>query len=355
MFDYPDTGWRGEGGFEDAAATTANAYRRVLAHAKEGLGAESYVHERLLYVTPHMPMTDVSVGLADSQRVWGDTDRATAEMYAKCALRWYKARTLYHYDMDAKNMNKVTPTNRDGLRQMLSMVYMTAGRLLLANSFRNMTAEQVHDLTRIFPMHTEPYSARPVDLFVQPDCPRIYHLDLGAGHHIVTLFNSDLEHPRVIKTGISERPVQAGLGLDRNQCYYGFDFWNEQYLGRLEGSQILNQELRPGEARVIALRRAEPFPQVISTSRHILQGHVELEGVRWYEIDAHLSGMASIVGGEPFTIFFVGNGHKPVRVFAQGGAHSTFLKTRASDGYFACQLSAAQTGKYWWRVEFERS
>ncbi|MFH1265041.1 MAG: hypothetical protein ABIK89_04895, partial [Planctomycetota bacterium] len=77
MFDYPETGWRFEGGFEDKYATTASAYRTIFALAREAAGPDFFIHERNLGYpnTPGgepAPLLDMSVGLVDSQRVWTD-------------------------------------------------------------------------------------------------------------------------------------------------------------------------------------------------------------------------------------------------------------------------------------------
>ena len=82
-------------------------------------------------------------------------------------------------------------TDQDGRRMTLTMAAVAASRLLIANSFRDMLRGH-HDLSRIFPYHTEPRSARPVDAFTTKGWPRIYDFAVTADWHQVTLFNNTL-------------------------------------------------------------------------------------------------------------------------------------------------------------------
>lgn len=148
MFDYPETAWRTEGGFEDAYSTTATAYRKMFEVARKGLGPEACIHERNLGWpnisdgTGEKPgslhgngvptsVVDNSVGLVSSQRVMTDTKDFRPSEVTICCLRWYKCRTLFAYDMDSKALVK----DQDQRRAMLTMVYVVSGRLLLATSF----------------------------------------------------------------------------------------------------------------------------------------------------------------------------------------------------------------------------
>jgi hypothetical protein len=350
MFDYPESAWREDGRFEDKFATTASAYRRVFDLAKTGLGPDSYIDERNVEGNPYH---DVTIGVVDSQRVWGDSDLALPEMYAKCGLRWYKTRVVYTYDMDAKNFAKVRPANRDGLRQMLTMVYMTAGRVLLATSFGRMTPDQVHDLSRIFPIHKTPRSPRPLDAFTGGAIPRIYDLPVDAGWHQVAFFNPDPERGASVGVDLDEDSSAGGLGLAANGRYHVYDFWNDAYLGLLDGTARLEQALRPGEVRMMSVRLAQDHPQFLSTSRHVMQGYPDLVEAAWDGESMTLRGKAKIAAGEPTEIAIAGNGYAPVSASAAGALK--WLEPEAGgDKPFKLTLVADRTGFVEWSVAFKR-
>ena len=70
----------------------------------------------------------------------------------RSGLRWYKNRVVVNYDMDAKNLLKAQPSDsEDGVNKLLTMSYVTASRLLLANSFGTLDSAHVYKLSRIYP------------------------------------------------------------------------------------------------------------------------------------------------------------------------------------------------------------
>ena len=279
MFDYPEDRFRQDDGFEDNYATGAAAYRTIFELPKTILGPNSYIDERNVWAQPNgrCCFSDVTAGLVDSQRVWGDTDVATPEMYSRCGHRWYKNRVMFTYDMDSKNLFKVSPNNRDGLRQLLTMVYTVAPRFVLANSFNRLTPEQVHDLSRIYPIHSTPRSARPLDAFSREDgIPRIYDLAIDKTWHQLAFYNPDVKTNGTIGVDLGKDSSFGGMGLSSKRSYYVYDFWNDAFLGKFAGKDRLEQTLRPGEVRMMSVHEVAKHPQFISSNRHVMQGYVDV-------------------------------------------------------------------------------
>ena len=54
--------------------------------------------------------------------------------------------------------------------------------------------------------------------------------------------------------------------------------------------------------RVFAIREARAYPWIISTSRHISQGGVDLLDVKWSDRDKTLSGRSSAVKDDPYVM-----------------------------------------------------
>jgi hypothetical protein len=173
-FDYPETGWRPEGGFENRHATTAAAYRESFRLCREGLGPDALLDERNLGESGR-PCLDVTAGLVDTQRNWGDSNKFVPGMVTISGLRWYKNRTVFNYYPDSKTVHDCSKEIR---QSMLTMVYLTSGRIDLATSFTLFTPEIVHDFTRIYPAYREPFTARPLDAFTGVADPRVYDLEL---------------------------------------------------------------------------------------------------------------------------------------------------------------------------------
>lgn len=304
MFDYPARGWASGGGMEDPYATCASAYRQIFALAKDGLGPEYYIHERNMERG-----SDITLGVVTSQRTENDTARIDPGVVTRCGLRWYKNRVVVNYDTDSKNIYRLRD-ERDAVRSLMTMTYVTTGRLLLANSFAQMTPEIIQDLTRVFPFHTTPKTARPVDAFTQT-YPRIYDFEVSPAWHQLTFFNTDKDKQMDIEVVLGGNTAEGALGLNPEEDYYVYDFWNDVFVGKVAGSGKLSQQLRPGEARMISIHAAQDHPQFISTNRHIMQGTVDMVQTEWLPGRNMLRGISRITGGDPYVIAVATNGYSP--------------------------------------------
>lgn len=328
MFDYPSTAWNYEGGFDDKYATTASVYRKVFSMAYNGLGTDSYINERNLERG-----SDITLGLVASQRTWGDNDKVNPCMVSRSGLRWYKNRVVVNYDMDAKNPNRILPKNKDGLRSMLTMSYVAGGRFLMGVSFSKLNQEQLHDISRVFPYHVSPQSARPIDAFTGKKFPQVYDFAINPSWHQLTLYNTlydsdEWERPWfggsdyspngnpiecTISVELSKPQPDGGLGLDALKKYYIYDFWNDTLIGKFEGSSTLVQNLRAGEARMLSVHEVVDNPQFVSTSRHIMQGYLDLIYCKWVEKQRQLKGKSKVVANEPYIVKIACNGKIPIK------------------------------------------
>lgn len=346
-FDYPETGWRPEGGFEDIYATTNSAYRRAFELAREGLGADAVIDERNLGESGR-PCLDVTAGIVDTQRTWSDSNKYDPAMISTDGLRWYKNRTVFNYYPDSKIVHGVSA----GIRQsMLTMVYLTSGRIDLATSFSLFTPEITHDFTRIYPHYREPKTARPLDAFTGVRDPQVYDLELTPDWHQIALYNSGKEKA-IISTSISGELVSNAIGLDPSAEYHAYEFWSDSYIGKLSGTAKLERELEPNHCAMISLRKVQPNPQVLSTNRHILQGWVDLAVVRWDAAAKTLSGTAKVIEGESFKIVITRNGFKNGKVSTEDG-NARLEAHPASEDLAVIVLDRPTSGDSRWQVVFE--
>ena len=85
------------------------------------------------------------IGVVASMRTENDTDEMDGATVTRCGMRWYKNRVLVNQDTDSKNLVRLQD-KRDHVRAVLTMCYVTTGRLLLANSFSQFSPETLRDL-----------------------------------------------------------------------------------------------------------------------------------------------------------------------------------------------------------------
>ncbi|BCX48652.1 hypothetical protein HAHE_25600 [Haloferula helveola] len=346
-FDYPESAWCKDGGFEDTSYSTTNAYRKVFELCRAGLGPDAYIHERNLgeYGTPRL---DVTAGIVDLQRVWGDSSHFEPEMASRMGLRWYKNRSVFGYYPDGKSFKGM---DTDARRTMLSVVGLISGRLELGTSFGRMTPEEQHDLTRLFPVLRGTQSFRPVDMLL-PDRkdPSVYCYRVDPDWSQVILCNNS-EQPMKLRVPLSGDQSDTGsLGHDPDASYYVYDFWNDEFVGEVGGGQAIERALKPAQTLTYSVHRRVDHPQFLSTNRHILQGMLDLRDVKWDAATRTYSGVASVVGGEPFVITMAGNGMVPAEAKSSAGTATVAV---GDDGLARLTLDAGEGGEVAWSITWE--
>jgi hypothetical protein len=344
--DYPETAWRPEGGFDDRHSTASAAYRIPFQLLREAFGKDGFIDERNLGESGR-PCLEVTAGIVDTQRNWIDSKDYEPGMISIGGLRWYKNRTVFNYYPDTKTVHDLTPEVR---KSMLTMVFLTSGRLDLASSFSLFTPEITRDVSRTYPHYCEPKSARPLDAFTGVRDPQVYDLELTPDWHQVALFNTGKE-AATVSTAISGERAENAIGLDPEAEYHAYEFWTDSYLGKLPGTNRLQRELGPSHCAMISLRKLQPNPQVVSTDRHLLQGWVDLKDVTWDSATKTLSGTAHVIGGDPFRIAIAHNGAKPSNASALGGAAE--LQSHPADGLGTLVITAKETASIRWSVRYD--
>ena len=353
FFDYPERALPERGGLEDNYATSSAAYRNVYSLAREGLGPVCYLQERL------GPGSDMTLGLIDSQRTEGDNNTLRPEAIWKVALRWYKNRRLISYDMDGKALLKTGPRrqhtiSKEARRAVLTISYAITGRLLLTEDFAKFPPEVIRDLGRVFPFHATALSARPIDAFVSGGRPSVFDFPIGREWHQVVLYNAGSE-PREFSIRISGDTAFGSLGLDPARKYYVFDFWNDHFAGRIAGAGQLQQTLRPGEARMLAIHSVKDHPQFIATNRHIMQGYVDLlRKPVWDPKEQVLSGVSGVVPGETYRIVLALNGYTPGKAVADDARCTVRIWSNNANIADLIIRKDIYDGETPWRVSFQK-
>ena len=96
----------------------------------------------------------------------------------------------------------------------------------------------------------------------------------------------------------------AKLGLDSGKKYYAFDFWASSPVPMIQGD--FNYGLPPTSCRILAVRAVENHPVLVSTSRHVTQGIVDVTGEKWDAGKKTLSGVSQIIGNDPYELRVAG-------------------------------------------------
>jgi len=306
-FDYPETAWAKDGGFDDKTYTTTSAYREVFKLCREGLGKDAYIHERIIGNKVHedVPRLDCTVGIVDLQRVWSDASHFEPEMASRIGLRWYKQGKVFRYYPDGKSFYyKGKALSQKDRRTMLTLIGLLSGRIELGTSIGSMTDEMFYDLTRMFPTLPNGKTFRPVDFLTGKKHPEVYVYDVNDEKHVTILYNTDTGNARTISAPLSGDMIDDGaMGLDASKEYYVFDFWDQKPMGKIKGGENLSKDLRPNEALVFSLNEVKEHPQVIGTNRNVMCGMFEISDEKWNEQGKTLSFDADLIEGEEMHVF----------------------------------------------------
>lgn len=93
--------------------------------------------------------------------------------------------------------------------------------------------------------------------------------------------------------------LQRNLHLEQG-TYLVYDYWNKEFMG--EFNDQITFTLRGCASKVFAIHKKTGVPQLISTSRHISQGAVEIKSIVWDEKEGCLKGVSELVKGDPYEI-----------------------------------------------------
>jgi hypothetical protein len=200
---------------------------------------------------------------------------------------------------------------QDEVRMRLQFQASTGGFLTLGENLEDYTPEKIHLLTLVLPSYGQ--AARPLDLF-EHNSPEIWDLKIERDWekwHVLMLQNWN--------DGDKKYDVRfSDLGLDASRSYWIFSFWDQAFRGEFRQSAELTVRARTGET--FSIREARSTPWVLGTDLHLTQGGVELEGVKYDDSSAQLSGVARRhAGAQGHVVALVPAGYK---VRSATGAYS---------------------------------
>ena len=90
------------------------------------------------------------------------------------------------------------------------------------------------------------------------------------------------------------------MNLNPKSTYVAFDYWADRFIPPFQGE--LDQALAPGTCRILAVRTQADHPQLLSTSRHITQGLMDVLEERWDPRTRTLSGKSRVVAGDRYEL-----------------------------------------------------
>ncbi len=111
--------------------------------------------------------------------------------------------------------------------------------------------------------------------------------------YVVALYNwSDRTDDISIRTDCIGLPPASG--------YVAFDFWADKFISPFRDT--ITASLPGNSCRILAVRPVADVPQLLSTSRHVTQGIVDVTGENWDAAKSALSGTSKVVENDRYEL-----------------------------------------------------
>jgi hypothetical protein len=300
---YMEDGFGKSAPAHDNTLTNVEVMRNGLATIRKGAGDDVFFSG--CCAVQNMRTYAGTIGLVDSMRVGPDFNHdgqgirsgplRGSRMYFLNGKVWWndpdptKVRTsTEHCQADGSIDGAVSLSQA---QMTSSWASLTDQFFLISDWLPSLPAERLDILKRTMASHGA--TARPVDYF-DHELANTWLVSTdksGVRRDVVGIFN-------YYGQPLTAEYSFAKAGLDPAKTYHAFDFWQNKPIADLSGS--IKESLAPMTCRVLALRAKEDHPVLVSTSRHVSQGILEVKHEEWK--DSVLSGTSALIGGDSYEL-----------------------------------------------------
>lgn len=291
------------------------------------------------YTGPEVAYSDATrigsdIVSVDSPSLWHnylDQARSTTASLFTNNIIWYN---------DPDTLLVGEPTSIETARLASTVIALSGQMMFAGDKLAQLSDERMRLLQRCLPV----CDVVPLDLFpIYGDKP-VWVLKIRRAFgswDVVSLFNWDENNAQEIGFTMQE------AGLDPGREYLAYDFWNKKMLGRIKGG--LKLKIPPKANALIAIHPDLGRPQFVSSDRHLTQGGVGIDALKWN--GEKLEGKSPLVANDPTTLtVYVPEGFKPAG--ASCGKVDVKLSEMGNDRTVNLVLSSDRTASVKWNIRF---
>ena len=331
---YVNDAWKednlGDGVFHDPAKANLEVFRDGLRMVREAAGPQTFI---LGCCAPQNMRSYAGVfGLVDAMRMGPDNGGSWKSW--KGASPNFGSRN-YHLNgriwwSDPDPIYVRTNIPLASARCLASWNAVSGQMISLSDWLPTLPAERLDIIRRCIPGHG--VTSRPIDLFDLSSWPPRQWLvtDDRPGHprrDVLGLFNWSNEATDLSLTTTS-------LGLPPAGEYVAFDFWANALLPPFQGTLVTS--IPAAACRILAVRPLLPRPFLISTSRHVSQGILEVKQEVWDAGAKTLAGTSAVVAEDRYELRIVTGA--PAASWSVAGA-----EVSADDAAAGVTITSAET------------
>lgn len=325
---------------KNPAEDTDQLYRNTLTAIRGAIGPDRY-----LLGCWGIPLE--GAGIMNGSRTGGDVVLGWGGF--QVALRptmdyYYLHNIVWYCDPDVLLVRP--PLTLDQARVWATLEGLTGQALMSSDRLPDLSPERVELLRCVYPAT----DIRPLDLFPSERNKRIWDLKiahLGRNYDVVGVFNFDTDMAEQILLKWKD------LGLPGDKPVHVFDFWNQEYLGAWSAGMAV--DAAPTSCRVLTLLPDDGRIQLISTSRHITQGWVDLVSLSQNVAGNTFNGTSKLIKNDPYELRFVfprGTNFVVKSAVARAGWRKLPVKISNHQGWAAVRMTSPKTREVKWEVQF---
>ncbi len=321
---------------QNPATNPIALYRKTLATIHDTIGRDRY-----LLGCWERPLE--GIGCVNGWRVGADVTpgwtgfrlalEATMQSYFLHNVVWY---------CDPDTVMVRYPLTLEQARAWATLQGLTGQALMASDRMMDLPADRVELYKRIYPAT----DIRPLDLFPSAIRKPVWDLKinhLGRNYDVVGLFNFDDAGKKEIFLNWNE------LGLAGDPLVHVYDFWHQEYEGVFPKG--FSAGIEPTSCRVLTLLPATADIQLISTSRHLTQGWLDLISLNYDAKKTSFQGRSRVIKNDPYVLTFVFPPGKNFTV-TRASAGRLPVKVANHQGWATVEITPAKTGETPWTVTF---
>jgi len=287
--------------FSNPEKTSIEAYRDGLRLVRDAAGPDVFF---LACCAPqNMRSYEGAFGLVDAMRIGPDNGGTWSGWASQSPIHgsrhYFLQGRIWYNDPDPVYLRGSIPLHE--IKTMCSWTAISGQLNADSDWLPELSAERLNVFTRSIPAHGA--CARPADLFDEP-VPAVWTVSdsrSGPRRDVVALFNWEGGERSF------DYPVEK-LGLTAKTEYAAFDFWANILVPSFTDN--LKFKVGPHGCAILSVKPVIDRPQLLSTSRHVTQGIVDVLVEKWNRRSGSLSGVSKVVGGDAYELRFLVQSNK---------------------------------------------
>jgi hypothetical protein len=247
----------------------------------------------------------------------------------------------------------VRPPLSEGMARAWATLFGLTGHTLMSSDrLTDLPESRLELLRRVYPAT----DIRPLDLY-RPDNTLKPVVDLkvhhaGRSYDVVGVFNYETEAPLTRLLSWQE------LGLPAEAAFHVYDFWEGSYLGAWQNGVFV--DVPPVDVRLLTLVQESERPVLISTSRHLTQGWLDVLDIQagGTRDRPTLAGHSRVVAGDRYRLTIGLPRRSPTFRLAAAKARSESgraieVNWESHQGYATATVTSPTAQTIAWTLSFE--